>query len=91
MFIPARAGWSEPAVTTAVKNPLLESLAGEKWRAELRDELATIATPDPWIVLALGVLIVLMRKLRSIEAQRNRDRAAGMVVEMPAPEVRRAA
>ncbi len=90
MFIPARVGWNEPATTSAAKNPMLESLAGEKWRAELRDELATIATPDPWIAVALVMLIFLMRKLRSIEAKRNRAQATAIVIEMPA-EVRRAA
>ncbi|ABF39081.1 hypothetical protein Acid345_0076 [Candidatus Koribacter versatilis Ellin345] len=91
LFIPARAGWAEPAAAAITVNPLLESLGGEKLRHDLRDELATIATPDPWIALALVTLILLMRKLRSIEAQKNRARAAGLVLEMPAPEVQRAA
>lgn len=90
MFIPARAGWSAPAAAAVTVNPLLESLSGEKWRQDLRDELASIATPDPWIALALVSLIFLMRKLRSIETQRNRARAARLIA-MPAAEVQRAA
>ena len=72
-FIPARAGWNEPvASASAAHNPVLDSIADDHMRQEFRETLASVATPDPWIVLALGTLIVLMRKLRSIEAQRRR-------------------
>jgi hypothetical protein len=72
-FIPARAGWSEPATsTTLVRNPVLESIADDHLRQEFRETLSSVAIPDPWIVLALATLILLMRKLRSIEAKRNR-------------------
>jgi len=88
MFIPARVGWTEPVAASVTVNPLLESLAGEKLRQNLREELATIATPDPWIALALTTLIFLMRKLRSIERKRT---AVAQVITMPLPEARRVA
>lgn len=71
-FIPARAGWSEPTSTTAaLHNPVLESLKGDNARQEFRDTLAMIATPDPWLVVAMLTIIVLMRKLRTIEEARK--------------------
>lgn len=80
-FIPARAGWNEPSSTTAaLHNPVLASLTGDRVQQEYRETLATVATPDPWIVVALGMLIVLMRKLRSIEASRKRAAAVVAVV-----------
>lgn len=72
-FIPARAGWSEPSSTTAaLHNPVLASLNSDRVQQEYRETLMTVATPDPWILVALGMVIVLMRKLRSIEASRRR-------------------
>ena len=78
-FIPARAGWTEPSMAaTVVRNPVLESIAGDHMQREFRETLTAVATPDPWIVLALATLILLMRKLRSIEAARNRARVTVM-------------
>jgi hypothetical protein len=78
-FIPARAGWSEPTSTSAaLHNPMLESLTGDRAQQEFRETLATVATPDPWILVALGMVVVLMRKLRSIEASRKRAEAIAM-------------
>lgn len=83
-FIPARAGWSEPVASAMpARNPLLDSIAEDHMRREFRETLATVATPDPWIVIALVILIVLMRKLRSIEAERNRARATALPVTNP--------
>ena len=91
-FIPARAGWSEPtASSSALRNPVLASMTDDHMRQEFRETLATVATPDPWIVLSLATLILLMRKLRSIEAQRNRARIAVLVVEPAAQQPRLAA
>jgi hypothetical protein len=87
-FIPARAGWSESSSITVQRFPVLESISGDRVREQLQEELATIATPDPWVALGLVALILLMRKLRSIEAQRKRTAEVG---EVPAPEVRQAA
>ena len=89
-FIPARVGWSDPATVT-VKNPVLESLQGDKLHQQMREELATIATPDPWIALALAMVIFLMRKLRAMEAERNRAMATARLAEVPAPQARQAA
>ena len=84
-FIPARAGWTEPASTTAaLHNPVLESLKGDNAREEFRETLALVATPDPWLVVALVTIIVLMRKLRLIEE--NRKRAALVPVGARNPE-----
>ena len=72
-FIPARAGWSEPTSTTAaLHNPVLESLKGDNARSEFRETLAMVATPDPWLVVAFLTIILLMRKLRTIEESRRR-------------------
>jgi hypothetical protein len=91
-FIPARAGWSEPvASASAVRNPVLASMADDHMRGEFRETLATVATPDPWIVLALATLIVLMRKLRSIEAERTRARMVRIPVVQPAVPPKRLA
>ena len=79
-FIPARAGWNESAAATTPRFPVLESISGDHVREQLAEELATIATPDPWIALALLTLILLMRKLRSIEAKRNRALAAQLAM-----------
>jgi hypothetical protein len=81
-FIPARAGWSEPAGTANLtRNPVLESISEEHMRQEFRDLLITVATPDPWFVVALVTLVLLMRKLRALEAARAREAAALTVVE----------
>ncbi len=91
-FIPARAGWNEPtSATTVVRNPVLESVAGDHMRQEFRETLTAVATPDPWIALSLATLIVLMRKLRSIEARRSRVRAIAVMREPAAPPSRVAA
>ncbi len=82
-FIPARAGWNEPvAAASTAPNPVLESMSEQHMRQEFRETLATVATPDPWILLALGMVIVLMRRLRTLEAQRRR----AAVLVMPSPE-----
>lgn len=81
-FIPARAGWTEPVAAASVaRNPVLESLGSDHMRREFRETLAAVATPDPMIAVALAALIVLMRKLRSIEAERNRARLTVVVAE----------
>ncbi len=91
-FIPARAGWSEPSsATTVVRNPVLESIAGDKMRQEFSETLTAVAIPDPWIVLALATLILLMRMLRSIEAKRHRAQKLIVLAERPAPSERLAA
>ena len=91
-FIPARAGWNEPVAAASVPhNPLLESMQEDHMRREFKETLATAATPDPWIALALASVILLMRKLRSLEAQRNRARAALVVVANDTPPARLAA
>ena len=91
-FIPARAGWNEPtSATTVVKNPILESVAGDHLSQEYRETLTAVATPDPWIVLALGALILLMRKLRTIEAQRNRMRKVAVLARPAEPPAKLAA
>ena len=83
-FIPARTGWNEPAASAAAPhNPVLESMQADHMREEFKETLATIATPDPWIALAIFMVVVLMRKLRSLEAQRRR---ATTVIVMPGSE-----
>ena len=89
-FIPARAGWTESSTVTVPRNPVLDSVFGDRMRQELRQELAMIATPDPFLVLALATLILLMRKLRSIEAKRHRLLAEAGIAPVPA-ELRPAA
>lgn len=89
-FVPARAGWTESSAVTVIRNPVLESIAGDHLRSEFREELAAVATPDPWIALSLLTLIVLMRKLRSIEAQRHHQ-AAILVAHTAETPVQRAA
>lgn len=89
-FVPARAGWTESSAVTVARNPVLESLGGDHLRSELQGELAAVATPDPWIVLSLLTLILLMRKLRSIEAERNRQ-AVALVPHEAEPPLERAA
>lgn len=77
-FIPARAGWSEAAnQTIVVRNPVLESITADHMRQDFRDTLMAVATPDPWFIVALATLILLMRKLRSIEAARHHTDAIG--------------
>ena len=91
-FIPARAGWNEPtSAATVVRNPVLESVAGDHMRQEFRETLTAVATPDPWIVLALATLVLLMRKLRSIEAQRNRVPRVAVLAKPAEPPARLAA
>jgi hypothetical protein len=87
-FIPARAGWSESSASSsaALHNPVLESLTGDRAQQEIRETLATVATPDPWLIVALALVIVLMRKLRSIEAQRKRAAAISLVARGDQPE-----
>jgi hypothetical protein len=84
-FVPARAGWTESSSVTVVRNPVLESITGDHFRSDLRDELASVATPDPWIALSLVTLILLMRKLRSIEAERNRRAVPRIAREIEPP------
>jgi hypothetical protein len=86
-FIPARAGWNEPSATTAaLHNPVLASLTGDRVQQEYRETLMSVATPDPWILVALGMVIVLMRKLRSIEARRKSAAAVALVARGEQPE-----
>jgi hypothetical protein len=81
-FIPARAGWSESSGTAnLVRHPVLESISEEHMRQEFRDMLITVATPDPWFVVALATLVLLMRKLRAMEAVRAKEAAAMAVAE----------
>lgn len=89
-FIPARAGWSDSAVSSAAVNPALQSIAQDHLRREFQETLAAIATPDPWLVVALAAVIILMRKLRSMEAERKPPTVVG-VIEPEAPSVRLAA
>lgn len=91
-FIPARAGWSEPSsATTVVRNPVLESVVGDHVQQEFRETLTAVATPDPWIVLALATLVLLMRSLRAIEAKRNRMAQVAVLSEPAKPPARLAA
>jgi hypothetical protein len=79
-FIPARAGWNEPSSNSpALRNPALASLTSDRVQQEYRETLATVATPDPWILVALAMVIVLMRKLRSMETARKRAEAIALV------------
>lgn len=91
-FIPARAGWSEPTASASIlKNPVLESIADSHLRQEFRETLSSVAIPDPWIALALAALIFLMRKLRSIEANRKLALRPVLVAESAAEQSRVAA
>lgn len=91
-FIPARAGWTEPTSTTAaLHNPVLESLKGDNARQEFRETLALVATPDPWLVIALVTIIVLMRKLRLIEESRKRAALVPVQASNAVPETELAA
>jgi hypothetical protein len=92
-FIPARAGWNEPVATAnAARNPVLDSVIGDHMRDEYRATLMEVATPDPWIALALATLILLLRTLRGIETKRTRLRAVPVLVpERAVPQARLAA
>ena len=86
-FIPARAGWSEPSSdSAALHNPVLASLSSDRVQQEYRQTLAMVATPDPWIVVALAMVIVLMRKLRSMDAARKRAAAVALTAHGDEPE-----
>ncbi|HEY3928581.1 MAG TPA: hypothetical protein VGL89_09415 [Candidatus Koribacter sp.] len=91
-FIPARTGWNEPvASAAATHNPVLESIQDDHMRQEFKETLASIATPDPWIAFAIFMVVVLMRKLRSMEAQRRRGMAVAMMTESEPAQPRLAA
>jgi len=81
-YIPAQAGWNEPATQSQADAADLEGFNTEEIlrNAELarqrRAILMQVAIPDPRVLLAFALIILLLRKLRAL-------RGAGSV---PAPQ-----
>lgn len=73
-FEPARAGWNGPESGAPPTLPA-EFSAAARVRA-VRRTLALLVTPDPAALLGIGLMILLLRKLRSREERKPRKPAA---------------
>jgi hypothetical protein len=64
-FIPARAGWNGPEITTArsAPNPTYEALRAPGDPRALQLSLLTTMVPDFRIIALLGLMIVLLRRV----------------------------
>jgi len=82
-FVPARAGWHGPE-TPPPPPPQQAETASRAVRASLW----AAAIPDPWAVLAIGVAILFLRRLR---LSPSRQQLGPTLVEEELPEIRRAA
>jgi hypothetical protein len=92
-YEPARAGWNGPEMVKPQEsspNPVYEAYGPASTARAIRASLKAAATPDPVALLGIGMLILLLRVVRS-----QGQRKAAVVVMSPqgeiAPQERRAA
>ncbi len=65
-FVPARAGWQGPEMTTPTPetNPGIAVLQESSAAKAARASLIAAAIPDPRVVALIGLTILLLRRLR---------------------------
>jgi hypothetical protein len=65
-YVPARAGWNGPEISTArtAPNPTLESLSPAATQREVRSTLMAMMMPDLRILALLALVILLLRRIR---------------------------
>lgn len=83
-FAPAQAGWNGPEMLRpqdASPNPILEAYGPAATARSIRSSLVAAAIPDPKAVIAIAVIIILMRVIRT---QRERREQKGNVVAIRA-------
>jgi len=92
-YEPARAGWNGPEMVRpqdSSPNPVYEAYGPASTARAIRASLKAAATPDPVALLGIGMLILLLRVVRS-----QGHRKASVVVMGPqaqvAPQERKAA
>lgn len=68
-YVPARAGWNGPEISTArlAPNPTFESLSPAASARELRATLFATMMPDLRILALLALVILLLRRIRKHE------------------------
>lgn len=88
-FEPARAGWDGPEMIrsrNATANPVFDTYGPAATVRAIRSSLLAAATPDPEVLTAIGILIVVWRIVR-----KERDRRRKLHVSASSGKVRRAA
>jgi hypothetical protein len=65
-YVPARAGWNGPEISTArsAPNPTFESLSPAATEREVRSTLMAMMMPDLRILALLALVILLLRRIR---------------------------
>jgi hypothetical protein len=65
-YVPARAGWNGPEISTAhtAPNPTYESLSPATAARELRASLMATMVPDYRVLVLLALVILLLRRMR---------------------------
>jgi hypothetical protein len=68
-YVPARAGWNGPEISTArtAPNPTYESLSPARAARELRSSLLATMMPDMRILALIALVILLLRRIRNYQ------------------------
>jgi hypothetical protein len=68
-YVPARAGWNGPEISTArtAPNPTYETLSPANAAREVRSALVATMMPDLRVVALLALVILLLRRIRKHE------------------------
>ena len=75
-FVPAQAGWNGPEMQRpqdVAPNPVLEAYGPAATARSIRASLIAAAIPDPKAVIAIAVIIILMRTIKTIRQRRTRE------------------
>ena len=75
-FTPAQAGWNGPEMQRpqdVAPNPVLEAYGPAATARSIRASLIAAAIPDPKAVVAIGVIIILMRTIKTVRRRRKRE------------------
>ncbi len=93
-YEPARAGWNGPEMVRpqdSAPNPVYEAYGPASTARAIRASLRAAATPDPVALVGIGMLILLLRLVRSQgKKQRAEVRVLGRKPEL-VPQERKAA
>ena len=68
-YVPARAGWNGPEISTArtAPNPTYESLSPAAAARELHSTLMATMVPDYRVLVLLALVILLLRRMRKLQ------------------------